>query len=124
MNWQEIDLEFYLLSEYMNIYIQILPNCVGCGGKILHKQQLPTFEYFKKTYMNPSYSLIIPHFKESKTIYEDRIGSVSTHGIGSTNGIAYRYYNLWMGCKFFVNDMDGNYTVERELLNKIIKQLK
>ena len=35
MDLEQIDKEFELLKEYMNIYIQILPECVSCGGKIL-----------------------------------------------------------------------------------------
>jgi hypothetical protein len=125
MNWKDIDKEFDLLNEYLKIYIQLLPECVQCGGNIIHKPQLPTFEYFKKTYNDTSYSLVIPHYKESKAVYNQNcIGSVHTHGIGSTNGIAYRYYNIWMGCKFFTGgNTEGDYTIETGAVNQILKQL-
>jgi hypothetical protein len=125
MDWKEIDKEFDLLSEYMKIYIQILPECVQCGGKRLHKPQLPTFEYFKETYNDERYSLAIPNYKEAKTVYDkNQIGNVHTHGLGSINGIAYRYYNYWMGCKFFTGgNMDGNYIIETEHINEVLKRL-
>jgi len=119
----QIDKEFDLLKEYMDIYVQILPKCISCNGKRIHKEQLPTFEYFKKTYNDESYSLVIPHYKESKTINDkNEIVPVHTHGLGSINGIAYRYYNYWMGCKFFTNsNIRGNYSIETEEINKVIK---
>jgi len=125
MNQKEIDKEFDLLGEYMKIYIQILPNCTSCGGTTINKNQLPTFEYFKKTYNDERYSLAIPGYKESKTVYDkNQIGSVQTHGLGSTNGICYRYYNYWMRCKFFTGgNMEGNYTIDPEALNQFLKEL-
>lgn len=125
MDWKEIDKEFDLLNEYMKIYIQILPECVQCGGKRIHKSQLPTFEYFKETYNEERYSLAISSYKEAKTVYDkNQIGAVHTHGLGSINGIAYRYYNSWMGCKFFTGgNMEGNYTIETKTVNQILKRL-
>jgi len=125
MYWKQIDKEFELLKEYMNIYIQILPECVSCGGKKLHKPQLPTFEYFKETYNDERYSLAIPNYKEAKTVYDkNQIGAVHTHGLGSISGIAYRYYNYWMGCKFFTGgNIEGNYTIETEEINEVLKRL-
>jgi hypothetical protein len=115
---KEIDQEFNLLIEYLNIYIQILPEL----GKRINKPQLPTFELFKKTYNDERYSLAMPHYKEAKTVYDkNQIGAVHTHGLGSINEIAYRHYNYWMGCKFFTgNNMEGNYTVETETVNQIL----
>lgn len=125
MDWKDIDKEFDLLSEYLEIYIQMLPKCVECGGKQIYKPQIPTFEYFKETYNDERYSLAIPNYKEAKTVYDkNQIGAVHTHGLGSTNGTAYRYYNYWMGCKFFTGgNMEGNYTIEMETLNQILKRL-
>lgn len=125
MDWKEIDKEFDLLSEYMKMYIQILPRCVECGGLRIHKPQLPTFEYCKKTYNDERYSLSMPGYKEAKMVYDnDKIGVVHAHGLGSINGIGYRYYNYWMGCKFFTGgNIEGNYTIETEAVNKILKQL-
>lgn len=114
MDWKQLDKEFELLKEYMNIYIQILPECVSCGGKRLYKPQLPSFEYFKETYNDERYSLVIPHYKEAKMVYDDnQIGPVHTHGMGSIDGIAYRYYNYWIGCKFFTGgNIKGEYTAQ------------
>lgn len=125
MDWKQIDKEFELLKEYINIYIQILPECVSCGGKKLHKSQMPTFEYFKETYNDKRYSLAMPNYKEVKTVYnKNKIDSVYTHGLGSIDGIAYRYYNYWMGCKFFTGvNIEGNYVVKTEEINKVLKQL-
>ena len=117
MNWNR---EFDLLSEYMRIYIQLLPECVQCGGKRINKPQLPTFEYFKQTYSDDRYSLVIPGYKEAKTISDNHVIPVHTHGLGSKNGIAYRHYNFWMGCKFFTGGISGNYTIETKTLNTIL----
>jgi len=121
-----MDNEFKLLKEYMDVYIQLLPYCDCCNGIRLKKPQLPTFEYFKETYSNPAYSLVIPAFKESKTVYDkNKIVAVHTHGLGSTNGIAYRYYNYWKGCKFFTGgNIKGDYTIEVKAMNEILKCLK
>jgi hypothetical protein len=120
MSWDDIDKEFDLFSEYLKIYIQILPECVQLGGDRIHKPQLPTFEYFKETYNDKRYSLVIPNYKESKTVVRNnQIEAVHTHGLGSTNGIAFRHYNYWMGCKFFTGgNIQGNYTIEIDELNK------
>jgi hypothetical protein len=126
LEFKEIDREFTLLDEYMDMYIQILPECVSCGGLKIHKPQLPTFKYFKETYNDARYSLVMPNFKESKTIYDKiKIGAVHTRGLGSIDGIAYRYYNYWMGCKFFTGgNIQGNYTLNYEYLNKMLKHMK
>lgn len=113
--------EFQLLNEYMRIYIQLLPYCKGFGGCRIHKPQLPTFEYFKENYAQ----ITIPQFKESKWIYaNNRVGPIHTHGLGSDNGIAYRFYNIWVGgCKYFTGgNIEGNYTIETETLNLILKK--
>ncbi len=121
----DIEKDLKLLGEYMDIYIQLLPECESCGGKRLKKPQLPTFEYFKETYNDKRYSLVIPNYKEAKTVYNiNTIGSVYTNGMGSIDGIAYRYYNYWIGCKFFTDgNITGNYTIEPKELNIILKQL-
>jgi hypothetical protein len=115
------DLE--LLSEYLDIYIQLLPNCTTCGGLKIKKEQLPTFDYFKKTYTEINYSLVVPNFKEAKTVYDtNKIGEVYAHGIGSEKGIAYRYYNYWMGCKYFTGgNLSGDYNIENNKINEILK---
>lgn len=117
------DQELDLLKEYMQVYIQLLPYSVGCGGKKLWMSQLPTFDYFKNTYNNPDYSLAKPRFKESKAIYKPNlIAHVYTHGLGTGNGIGYRLYSTWMGCKYFTgNNMEGNFTVDAEAVNKGLK---
>jgi len=124
---EKLDLqkEFYLLEEYMSIYIQLLSECTSCGGKRIHKSQLPTFEYFKETYNDKRYSLTRPVFKEPKAVYEgNRIAPVYTHGLGTDNGIAYRYYSYWMGCKYFTgNNVGGDYIINTEELNKVLKKI-
>lgn len=120
---KEILQELELFKEYFNVYIQILPYCIECGGNRIHKPQLPTFEYFKKTYNDTSYSLVMPKYKEVKQVYDsNKLGAVHTHGLGSPNGIAYRYYNYWMGCKFFTGmNMYGDYTIDTNTINKALK---
>lgn len=109
----------------------------------LHKPQLPTFEHFKETYSDPNYSMVMPGYKESKTVYDgNKIGSVYAHGLGWTAEnilshfkltgdmiystpspeIGYRYYNYWMGCKYFT-DIDADYTINTDEVNYILKQL-
>ena len=44
MNLSNIDKEFELLKEYMDIYIQLLPNIFG--GRKINKSFLPTFDEF------------------------------------------------------------------------------
>ena len=121
MTLEEIDKEFDLLVEYMSVYIQLLPEL----GKKIRKPQMPTFEYFKLTYNDDRYSLSIPHYKESKVIYDNnRIGVSYSHGLGSTNGIGYRLYNIWMGCKYFVDfNIDGDYTINHTEVNKVLKKI-
>ena len=120
--WFEIEEELRLLKTYMEVYIQLLPECIECGGKRLHKPQLPTFEYYKKTFNDSRYSLYIPHYKETKIIVDGKITNIYTHGMGTSNGIAYRGYNYWMGCKFYPPyNFEGDYTVCGEELQKHLK---
>ena len=108
----EIEKEFELLSEYLKVYVQLLPECVGFGGYKINKPQLPTFNYFKETYHDPKYSLVIPHYKETKILIGNTIAKVHTQGLGTKNGFAYRHYNMWMGCKYFTGDnIEGYYTL-------------
>ena len=110
-----LDNELKLLSEYMNVYVQLLPYCVQFGGKRINKMHLPTFEYFKKTYSDARYSLAIPHYMESKASYNNQIQVVHTHGLGSDKGICSRYYNYWIGCKFFTSgNVEGNYILHKK----------
>lgn len=108
--------ELELLKDYMEMYIQILPNYIGCGGKRLHKPQLPTFEDFM---------IIQPYtgnYKESYDIYSGKLCKQGTEGLGTSNGIAYRYFNYWRGCKYFpVGNFEGKYTIDCENLNKVLK---
>ena len=120
-NNMNIENEFKLLKEYLDIYIQILPNCIQCGGNRINKEELPTFEYFKKHYSDDRYSLVIPHYNEKKSIYDSRITTIHTHGINIGDGVFYRYYNYWMGCKYFIRgNIHGRYTVESPNLNNKI----
>lgn len=120
--------ELDLLSEYMDIYIQLLSYCVwiGTGLRIRHKNELPTFEYFKETYHKPSYSMVIPHYKEQVDISNNELAHIHTHGLGgedSYKGIAYRYYNDWRGCKYYVNgNLNGNYEVNVPKVKAVVKR--
>lgn len=119
----DLDKEFQLLIEYMNVYIQLLPYYVPCGGCCIQKHYMPSFEYFKDTYDSDSLSMSIPHFKESKEVYGDRIGVVNSKGLGGVNGMGYRYYNSWLGCKYFTGgNIEGNYTINESYVNAIMKK--
>jgi hypothetical protein len=123
MNLSNIDKEFELLKEYMDIYIQLLPNIFG--GRKINKSFLPTFDEFKQTYSDERYSLVAPTFKEAKTIYDkDKISPVHTMGLGSEDGIAYRYYSSFMGIKYFTGgNINGDYIVLTEKINENLKKL-
>ena len=118
-----MDKEFYLLKEYLDIIIQILPECKSCGGMKIHKPQLPTFEYFKEYYNDKRYSLSLPNYKESKCFNkENNIAKVHTHGLGTKDGIGYRFYNMFMGCKFFTGgNIQGDYTINSSEVNLALK---
>jgi hypothetical protein len=108
--------EWKLLDLYIKIYIQLLP--YYHNGDIKHINQLPTFEEFKK------YNLNSPNFKEAKRIVGNEIIPIYTAGLGSNDGICYRYYNYWLGCKFFIPDnIEGNYKFIYKELNDKIKKL-
>jgi len=124
MTIAQIYKELDLLKEYMNVYIQLLPYSDSCGCNRLFKSQLPTFEYFKKTYSDQSYSLAMPHFKEAKSIRYDRIVVSHISGIGSINGLGYRHYNYWMRCKYFTyGNIKGDYEIDVKYVNERIKKL-
>jgi len=103
--------EFDLLKIYMDIYIDLLPYYTSRDGMKVNKHQLPTFEYFKKTLQDPRYSLIIPHYKESKNIKGTTITKAATAGIG-TKAMMCRYYNYWMGNKFYLSE----WTLDKEAI--------
>jgi len=112
----DINKEFELLSEYMNIYIQLLPECISCKGLRIHRPQLPTFEEFKNTYNDERYSLVIPHFKESIICINNEVIPIYEHGLGGFNGTHSRYYNIWIGgCKYFTgNNIKGNFIINNK----------
>lgn len=121
---KNLEEELQLLEEYMSIYIQLLPDCIECGGKKISKLNLPTFEYFKKT-LYSNYSMNSPNYIESKTIYDkNKISNVHTAGLGTDRGIAYRFYNYWMGCKYFTNgNINGDYTIRTDVINSYLKKI-
>lgn len=117
--------EFDLLKRYLDIYIQLLPYSIKCKGMRLKPPQMPTFEYFKSTLDDDSYSLETPFNKEVKDICGNEIVPVHTHGIGTENGIGYRFYNYWLGCKYFTGgNIQGDYTIETSAVNIAIKKCK
>ncbi len=114
-----------LLSEYMSVYIQLLPYCIHCGGMRLYKPQLPTFEYFISTYSDDRYSLSMPHYKDSRRIYDGNcISKNYAQGMGAEDGIAYRYYNYWMGCKYYTGgNVNGEFVVNTQELSDYLKSI-
>ncbi len=115
--WKQIDKEFELLKEYMSIYIQII------SEQKLSKHQLPSFDYFKENYNNISYSMVTPNYKESVFIKGNQLHKVPTHGVSSFEGVAYRYYNYWLGVKYYTNNnIKGIYTINEVLFNEKMKQ--
>jgi len=96
---------FEKLQEYMSIYIQLLPFCYEYGGHRLHKNMLPTFDYFIEHYDSDAYSLSKPH-------YIDITGS-NISGLVSPKIGPYRYYNYWNNCKFYTsNNINGDHITE------------
>jgi len=125
MKLSDIDKEFELLKEYMDIYIQFLPYYEKCGGSRIKIHYMPTFEHFKNTYSDERYSMVTANFKEAKTIYDrDKISAVHTRGLGSEDGIAYRYYSSFMGVNYFTGgNINGDYIVITEKINENLKKL-
>ncbi len=109
--------ELDLLLEYMNIYIQLLCYCTKYGGlRILETSSLPTFEYFKEVYYDEAYSLSKPHYRDLKYLSDGKLVDDYCKGIGENWGEEVRYYNDWMGCKFFIEDVNGKFKkVNKEL---------
>lgn len=113
---QDIYKELDLLKEYMNIYVQLLPYCIECGGMRLHKSQRPTFEEYKK-YRD---SFVIPEFKDEVVEYDGHTWISHCKGLKMQQGLQYRYYNYYMGCKYYTGDnVEGRWTIS----DKIIKHL-
>ncbi len=115
-------MEFELLREFMYIYIQLLPYCYEFGGMKFSKHQLPSFEYFKRTYNDTAYSLIIPHYKESIDLKEGRVFPLYAHGICSYEGIAYRSYNIWHGAKYY--PVTEEFTLKTDRIQKELQMFK
>jgi hypothetical protein len=116
--------ELNALSEYMDIYIQLLPS-VYDKPKILDIVNLPSFEYFKRTMHDERYSLSQPNYKDSKTVIDATICNVHTKGLSAINGIGYRYFNYWKGVKFFTGgNINGNYILCPSQINNELKNMK
>jgi len=126
MNLSEIDKEFELLKEYMDIYIQLLPYYEKCGGSRIKIHYMPTFEHFKNTYSDERYSMVIANYKDAKVIYDgNKIGDVYTQGLGSESGIAYRYYSYYKGCQYFTGgNIHGDFIVLTDKINENLKNIK
>lgn len=123
MTNKEIEKEFELLSEYLDVFIQLLPYYIPCGGKRISKGYMLTFEEYK----NDRASFLIPFYKESKDIYDGKtIVPAYTHGIGASDGIAHRFYNFWkFGCKYFTGgNISGDFIINNNKLNPILKIVK
>ena len=102
--------ELNLLSEYMNMYIQLLCYCTKCGGlRFPTISSLPTFEYFKEVYNDDRYSLSKPHYRDLKYLSNEKLVEDHCKGIGENWGEEVRYYNDWRGCKFFTEDVSGEF---------------
>lgn len=109
--------KFALLSQYMDVYIQLL-----AAG--LDRYSMPTFEYFCATKDDDRYSMAMPHFREAKRVTGDRITPIHTHGMTSEDGIAYREYNFWLGRKYFTGgNLTGEYTCVPGNVTKAVKSL-
>lgn len=123
MSLQKIFDEMELYKEYFSIYVQLLQYTFECGGMRIPKINLPTFEYFKKYYDDERYSLRIPHYKESVLINSScQLYSNHCIGMGIGDGMAYRYIGYWMGCKYFIDSIDGDYIISSNF-NEAIKSL-
>lgn len=89
--------DFDLLSEYMDIYIQLLPYHKMCGGNRTNTDIL-RFDDFKVAYdrfTQPTYLDTLAFNKDHQ------IRIVHTKGLGSEKGFACRYFNYHKGCKYF-----------------------
>jgi len=120
--------ELSLLGEYMNIYIQLLPYCWWFGGnRIATKNELPKFSEFKETYQSER-SMAIPNYREQVAIYDNKLANIYTHGMGnekSERGIAYRYYNFWMGCKYYTSgNVNGQYNINENEVKQAVKTFR
>lgn len=117
--------ELDLLELYMNIYIQLLPYCYEFGGNSIHKTQLPTYEYFKKTLNTEEYCLLKPNFIEGYILNKDlKFYKNHAHGLGQKriNDIN-RFYNIWMGCKYYPNENYWEVNTQ-SIFNKVNNILK
>lgn len=120
----DIDKEIELAKEYMNYFIQILFEAPR-NEKLKVKRpeiDLPTFEFFKETYSDTRYSMSIPHYKESVNIVNSKVVKEHAHGLGSFEGIGYRYYNFFKGSKFYTgNNLKGDFSIHQNEVNKKIR---
>lgn len=111
MGWEEkIDNELDLLSEYLNVIIQILPEWMERNKPEMRRSCLPTFEDFKNNYD----AFTQPAYKESKIMVDGVICNNYAHGLGTVDGIKFRYYNYYHGCKYFTGmNLHGDYTLTK-----------
>ena len=109
----DIDKEFSLLSEYMDIFVQLIA--------VTDRRQIPSFSHFKENYDKPNYSLSIPHYKDTRYGCNRKIMENYAVGLGVGNGVAYRYFNYYKGNKFFTS---GNIFGEFTITDKIHKLLE
>lgn len=108
--------ELKLLSEYLDFYIQMLPQLPKA-----YYHQLPTFKDFKERYEYFTES----RFKHSIYIKNDKLCNNYARGLGTDNGAAYRYYNTYLGKEYFTNgNIQGNFIIVDKELNNHLKHFK
>ncbi len=97
--------------SYWHIYVQLLFYCVEFGGTRLRVKELPKFaDYGKELNKEPA-------FKESYGLY-----GVPNYcqGLGVSDGIKYRLYNYYKGCKYYTDSLEGYFTTNTYYLSKLI----
>jgi hypothetical protein len=123
-----IEEEFDLLREYMAVIVQLLPSCYEIGGSRMSKRQLPSFQYFKDTYYDISYSLALPHYRDGIYINKENtlvIDQCKGSGDGVYFGIAIRPFNYWQGVKYFTQkNINGEYFLLEWKLRSMLKGIK
>ena len=98
-----------MLSQWLNMRIQLYEHCFDLiPGKRIHgsfsSDQLPTFEEFKRTYDNPAYSMAQAHYKESLTVASNGDRFIQpTQGLGTVDGLETRYFNYFLGKKYYID---------------------
>lgn len=117
----DLEKEFELLAEFMKVYVQLLPYVIECGGMRIRLFQLPTLEHYKQ---NREWFLS-PGFKDSVMVYENnRMIKNSCAGLGVEDGIAYRFYKYWIGCRFYTGgNITGQFTIVPGALHKILNSV-